>query len=147
MKRFLALLLFCTGLARGESSPPQEYYDPAVQVLIHADSLTFGGGLSGLSQGEIAFGQIVRKKEAIRYILAAFEYGNPQGQCYALIALRESSEPLFRAALAAVRKNPPKTTIPSYQGCFVRQLAPYSVYADIEVGAYASAFKSYEAKR
>lgn len=88
---FIGLLLIAT-FVRAAAERPQEYYDPDVQRLIKAEIFAFGGiGIAGqTSEGEAAFGAVVRKKEAIRFILAAFEYGSEHARCYALVALRES---------------------------------------------------------
>lgn len=105
----------------------------------------FGGvGIAGrISEGESAFRSLVRKKEAIRHILAAFEYGNEHARCYALVALRESSPGLFRESLARMRKNPPKEIV-TMSGCIVSRLEPQRVFDAIERGTFSEWFKHHE---
>ena len=143
----IALLgvLLATAFARGAEARPTEYYDPDVQRLIKVQMFAFGGvGLGGgISQGEASFGAIVRKQGAIRYIMAAFEYGSTPARCYALIALRESSPVLFRAALSAIRKRPPEK-LRTASGCLVMERDAKGILDAIEAGAYASEFKRHE---
>lgn len=147
MKRLLlALALFAT-LARAADERPKEYYDPDVQRMLKVTCFAFGpvGFVGGTSEGEAAFAQIVRKKEVIRYILACFEHGAVHARCYALVALRESSPSFFRAAIAAMRKNPPKK-ITTMSGCVISEEEPEKILAAIESGAYAGYFKQHEEK-
>jgi hypothetical protein len=124
---------------------PVEFYDADVQRLVSVEWFAFGGiGYAGMtSVGEKAFGALVKKKEAIRYILAAFDYGNPEARCYALVALRESSPKLFSERLASFRKQLPKK-ITTMCGCIVSEDKPSDVLAAIEAGKYAEYFKQYE---
>ena len=103
-------------------------------------------GYSGeTSDGEMAFARVVRKKEAIRFILAAFEHGGAHSRCYALVALRETSVGLFHAALAAMRNGPPKK-ITIVSGCIISEVEAEEVFAAIEAGAYSHEFKRHEEK-
>ncbi|HVU16109.1 MAG TPA: hypothetical protein VHD32_04255 [Candidatus Didemnitutus sp.] len=146
MNPFLAVA-FCvlSAFAWAAEDRPNEYFDPDVQRLIKADMFAFGGvGFVGrISDGEKAFGAIVRKKEAIRFIVAAFEYGGEHARCYALVALRETSPSLFRESIARVRKTPPKK-ITVMSGCVMSHMKPETVYDAIEAGTYAEWFKHYE---
>lgn len=143
----LALSLLAASLAQA-AELPAEYYDQDVQRLIKTDFFAFGGiGFAGsTSEGEVAFGRIVRKKEAIRYILAAFEHGSDCSRCYALVALRESSPEFYRSALAWLRKHPPKK-IKTMSGCIIRDDESDAVINAIDAGEYAEYFKKYEAKK
>ena len=132
----------------GAEERPQEFYDPDVQRLLHVPFLAFGGvGIAGrTSEGEAAFGAIVRKKESIRFFIAAFEYGNAPARCYALIALRELSPEFFRESIARVRKNPP-TKIMMMNGCVMSKAKPETVYNAIEAGNYAEHFTRHVKER
>jgi len=144
---FISLLLLPLVLLRGAEERPQEFYDPDVQRLLHVPFLAFGGvGIAGrTSEGEAAFGAIVRKKESIRFFIAAFEYGDAPARCYALIALRESSPDLFRENIARVRKNPSKK-IMMMNGCVMSKAKPETVYDAIEAGNYSEYFKRHQGK-
>lgn len=145
----LLVLVFCVLalVARGADPRPPEFYDLEVQQLLSVDMFAFGGvGFAGqTSAGEAAFGAVVAKKEAIRFILAAFEYGNAPARCYALVALRESSPKLFQESLARLRKSPPKK-IRVMSGCLIDEVEPEGLFKAIEDGSYASWFKRYEEK-
>lgn len=140
------LLLFLVSLAHAAERQPEEFYDPDVQQLLSVRHFAFGpvgDGGNSVSAGEVAFGRIVRKPGAIRYLLAAFEHGEIHAQCYALVGLRESSPEFFRAALAMVRKNP-SVKINTLGGCLMWEADPLPLFAEIEAGAYAELFKLHE---
>lgn len=143
----LLLLLFAS-LAHAGERRPEAFYDPDVQRLLAVRDFSFGpvGYGGGTSAGEAAFGRIVRKPEAIRYLLAAFEYGNAHAQCYALVGLREASPEFFRAALVTARATP-RGYIMIFSGCMGKETKPMKVFAEIEAGAYAANFKRHEERR
>jgi hypothetical protein len=145
---FFAAFLLLSVAVCSAGERPREFYDPDVQRLLQVKLFAFGGvGIGGrISEGEEAFGAIVRKKEAIRFILAAFEYGSDHAKCYALVALRESSPELFSESIARMRQNPPKE-ITMMSGCFVLRPSPRKVIAAIEAGSYAAWFKHHEEKK
>lgn len=141
------LCLLASHLGAEERARPKEFFDPDVQRLVKVGMFAFGGvGFGGqTSDGEAAFGAVVRKKEAIRYIMAVFEYGSAHAQCYALVALRESSPELFRESMARMRKNPPKE-IAVMSGCIMSHVSPKELFDAIEAGHYSDWFKHYEEK-
>jgi hypothetical protein len=147
-KILLATFFLFTVILHAAAERPTEFYDPDVQRLLQVNLFAFGGiGVGGrTSEGEDAFGAIVRKKEAIRFILAVFEYGGDHAKCYALVALRESSPQLFRESIARLRKNPPKE-ITMMSGCLMSHPKPEKVLAAIEAGSYATWFKHHEEKK
>ena len=142
---FTGLLLLPLLLLRAAEERPREYDDVDVQRLLHVPFLAFGGvGIAGrTSDGEAAFGAIVRKKDSIRFFIAAFEYGDAPARCYALIALREMDPEIFRQSLGRVRKNPPKK-IMMMHGCVISTAKPETVYAAIEAGKYAEHLKRHQ---
>ena len=127
---------------------PDEYYDRDVQRLIKTEFFAFGGiGFAGsTSEGEAAFGRIIKKKEAIRYFLAAFEHGNDYSRCYSLVALRESSPEFYKNAMAWYRKHAPKK-IKTMNGCIVEEEELGVVLDAIDTGRYADYFTNYESKK
>lgn len=143
---FTCLLLLPLLLIAGEEKP-QEFYDPDVQRLLHVPFFALGGvGIAGqTSEGEAAFGAIVKRKESLRLFIAAFEYGDAASRCYSLIALRELSPELFHESVTRVRKNPPKK-ITMMHGCLMSKAKPETIYDAIEAGNYAEYFKRYQGK-
>lgn len=146
MKKLILIALcgICAVL-RAADERPLEFYDPDVQRLIKTEVFAFGGvGVAGrTSDGEAAFAAVVKKTEAIRYVLAAFEYGNDHARCYALVALRESSPQLFRESMARLRKRPPKQIV-TMSGCIMSHGEPEHIFKAIEAGEYAEWFKRHE---
>lgn len=144
--RMLALVALCM-LSLGASAPEKqkEFYDPDVQKLIAVNVFAFGSiGYAGeLSDGEKAFAAILKKKESIRYILAAFDHGTPEAKCYALVALREMSDALYDTSELAVRKDPPSQIV-TQQGTEVKPLHPSKVLAAIDAGHFRKYFKDHE---
>jgi len=148
MKHFVIVVFLLIASAVHATALPDEYYDQDVQQLIKTEYFAFGGvGYAGrTSRGEEAFGAIVKKKEAIRYMMAAFEHGNDCARCYALVALRESSPQLYHDSLAWFRKHLPKK-IQFMSGCIMDDVDPREILTAIEAGRYADYFKEYEAKK
>jgi hypothetical protein len=146
-RAFTGLLLLPLLLLRADEDRPREHDDPDVQRLLHVPFLAFGGvGIAGrISEGEAAFEAIARKKDSIRFFIAAFEYGDAPARCYALIALREMNPEIFRQNLTRVRKNPPKK-IMMMHGCVMSTAKPETIYAAIEAGKYAEHLKRHQEK-
>jgi hypothetical protein len=107
--KILALLACCV-LPLAAAEKPKAYYYPDVQHLITIRHFAFGptGFTREMSEGERAFSTIVKKKDAIRCMLAVFDHGTPEAQCYALVALREFSSELFAQSVATFQTNPPE---------------------------------------
>lgn len=139
------LVLHASLAHAAERRRPEAFYDPDVQNLLAVRHFAFGpvGDGGHTSPGEAALGRIVRKREAIRYLLTAFEYGEAHARCYALVGLREASPELFPAALATARKNAP-ATLSILGGCLITRVEPARLLADIEAGAYAADFQRLE---
>lgn len=146
--RLLLVLLLITGLLAA-AERPDEYYDADVQRLIATPPyFAFGpvGPGGNTSEGEEAFGVIVQKKEAIKFIMAAFEHGTDYSRCYMLVALRESSPAMFTSAMGWYRKHGPKS-ITTQAACDRREVALKDLCDAIESGKYAAYFKMHEEKK
>jgi hypothetical protein len=149
MKKFLIIVasLLCFILARA-AEHADEYYDPDVQRLMNVNLLAFGPvGFAGItSDGEKAFAALVRKKEAIRYVMQVFDHGTPEAQCYALIALREYSDELYDQCKTRFWNSSPDK-IATMTGCIVSAEDTGKVLGAIERGAYRHYFTEYEAAK
>jgi hypothetical protein len=148
MKSFVLFLCSVAALLAASDERPKEYYDPDVQKLIAVEYLAFGpvGYAGTTSDGEAAFATILKKKESIRYMLAAFDAGTPEARCYALIALRELSDPLYDQCDTKMRTNPP-AAIRTMKGCVGDVVPIATMLADIERGVYRKYFTQHEAAR
>jgi hypothetical protein len=133
----LVALILVSLVALADEGPP-ELGDSDVQRLIEVEEFAFGGvGAAGtISSGESAFAAILKKKEAIRYLMAAFGAGSPEAQCYALVALRELSPELFVSSVAKFLTDS-STKITVTRGCDMTKEERAAVVSRIENGDYA----------
>lgn len=147
--RFIATLAFCwaclAALGAEPKPKPKEYYDPDVQKLIAVEWFAWGeiGLAKERSAGEKAFAAILKKEQAIRYLLTAFDHGTPEARCYVLVALREMSDALYDACDEAFRSDPPRTIYVVTRGDG-RFETPAKVNADIARGVYRKHFVEHE---
>ncbi len=147
--KLLALLAFClASVVAIAAEHPKEYYDPEVQKLIKVQQFVFGpvGFDRQPSNGERAFGALVKRAESVRYFLQVFDNGSPEACCYAMVALREFSPELFADAVTKFRANAP-TTITVADGENASEVATEKIVDSINRGFYRKYFLQYESER
>jgi hypothetical protein len=145
MKVLATLIFGLIAFVASAAEHPKEYYDPDVQRLIKVERFAFGpvGFDQTISDGEKAFGAIVQKAEAVRYVLQVFDHGTVEARCYALVALREYSPQLFSDSVDIFLNTAP-AAIAVQEGTIVSPVTPQKVLENIRRGLYHKYFEQYE---
>ena len=107
-----------------------------IDQLRSVSYFAFGGvGVAGtISQGEVAFRQVLQGPTAKENFLLLLKTGNPQGKCYALVGLRATDMKRFEADVAAFEDI--QTPVDTIGGCIAETLPMRSVVANIRAGNY-----------
>jgi hypothetical protein len=109
--------------------------DP-LKKLASVHDFAFGGiGAAGtLSEGELAFREVLKRPSAEKDFLELLSKGNAQGRCYALVGLRHLNRKAY--AVLAERFAHDKTKVSTIGGCIVMVQPMSSVAATIGAGRY-----------
>jgi hypothetical protein len=130
MKRCLgaAVLLVLTSVAALAGDP--------LKKLASVHDFAFGGiGAAGvISEGEIAFREVLKRPSAEKDFLELLSKGNAQGRCYALVGLRHLNPKAY--AVRAERFTQDKTKVSTIGGCIVMVQPMSSVAATIGADRY-----------
>lgn len=142
-------IVFCVVAAVAsatESKKPDEYFDPHVRELASAKVVRLGKNDSVhviKESGDLAFGEILAKRNSLRCMVTVFNYGSDEGRCYALIALREMSPQYFVQALKWFRAHAPRK-LRVYSGDSIMRSETSTFLDDIEAGQYRWYFEKKE---
>jgi hypothetical protein len=95
-------------------------YDRDVQTLLRTAYFGFGpiAMTTDITEGEAALKRIMKKDEAIRFLIPVFDHGTPEGKCYALTGFRLLAPDYFESSCKRIaRWNDSK--IKTVAGCIV----------------------------
>ncbi len=117
------LLLLCFVLAKHCAAEVSVYsVDRDVRLLSKVNIVNFGGmGMYGtMSPGELLLRRILKKEEAIKYLMEAYNSGTPAAKVYALAYFHHSAPELFQICWGDIvgKYNP---VVKSSVGCFIME--------------------------
>ena len=126
---FIALLMILCLAASAHAADP-------VKKLASIHDFAFGGiGVAGtISEGEVAFKEVLARPTAEADFVALLDSGNAQARCYALAALHVINPKTYAARVKSFERD--KTTVSTIGGCIIMVLPMSSVVATITAGRY-----------
>jgi hypothetical protein len=136
---FLILALVILGCGTTLWASDDEYtFNSDVQTLLKVTYFGFGPfGYAGKgpTTGEAALKRIMKKDEAIKFLMPVFEHGTPEGKCYALAGFRLLSKGYFDSSCIRIsRWN--DTKIKTFSGCVITEETLEKVVNSIRAGEY-----------
>jgi hypothetical protein len=110
--------------------------EDALKTLRSVSHFAFGGvGAAGtVSEGEVAFREVLKRASAKEDFSAVLKSGTPQAKCYALVALRSLDPQIYSVHIEKFKKD--KTDVTTIGGCIIMVLPMSSVVGNIEAGNY-----------
>lgn len=108
-----------------------------IEVLYTVQFFSFGGtGISGnISEGEIAFKAVLNGNNPKEKFIDIFKNANPQGKCYALVALHSLDLELYK--ILSLKYPQEKTFVSITSGCIVRGREMSRIIYDISANEYS----------
>ena len=112
-------------------------HDRVVESLLKVPQFAFGGvGFAGVtSEGEKDYTAILARPSAQNDFEKAFQTGNIEAKCYALVALFKLNHDKFVQLAAPLRKS--DAQVNSMTCCIVTKRAVSAVVSEIETGLYS----------
>jgi hypothetical protein len=112
-------------------------HDRAVESLLKVPQFAFGGvGFAGVtSEGEKDCAAILARPSAQSDFEKAFQAGNIEAKCYALVALFKLNHDKFIQLAAPLRKS--AAQVNTMTGCVMGKRAVSAVVSEIETGMYS----------
>jgi hypothetical protein len=137
MKRYLSILMLLWGFTRGVGAEPNIYsVDPDAVALSEVKLFAFDViGMVGISRGEGLLWRLVKKDNALKYFMEAYNRGTPEAKVYALAYFHHSAPELFEICWNDIvgKYNP---TVRSMSGCFSFEGSLFEQMIRIKRGEY-----------
>lgn len=105
-----------------------------IQMFSLANSSPWGS--VGLPAGEVYLKRILREKEPLPFLRAAYNTGSPAGKLYALAGIRSVAPELFDVCVKDIRESGYNPTITYRRGCLGGEASFQLFMMEIAIGLY-----------
>ena len=136
---FLVALASAALASLTPSGPAQRLIAPDILIPRIAQTETFAFGGVGfvltISQGELAYRELLSYPEPAVDFERVFAEGNPQGKAYALVGLRQTNPKRFAELAASLQSS--TTLVQTGEGCVVDEVQMRELVKEIRAGLFS----------